>query len=91
MANWTKNQEKAINLQDKNILVSASAGSGKTAVLVERVINKIINYKIDIDKIMVVTFTNAAANELKERLQKAIYKKIEKEPKNQFLRKQIKM
>ena len=91
MANWTKNQEKAINLQDKNILVSASAGSGKTAVLVERVINKIINYKIDIDKIMVVTFTNAAANELKERLQKAIYKKIEKEPKNQFLRKQIRL
>ena len=91
MANWTKSQEQAINLQDKNILVSASAGSGKTAVLVERVINKIIKYKIDIDKIMVVTFTNAAAQELKERLLSAIYKKLEKNPKDMFLRKQIKL
>lgn len=91
MPNWTKSQEQAINLQNKNILVSASAGSGKTAVLVERVINKIINYKIDIDKILVVTFTNAAANELKERLLKAIYEKLEKNPKDIFLRKQIKL
>ena len=91
MANWTKNQKQAIDVQNKNILVSASAGSGKTAVLVERVITKILEYKIDIDKIMVVTFTNAAANELKERLMAAINKKLEEEPKNYFLRRQIKL
>ena len=89
--NWTENQKNAIDLQNKNILVSASAGSGKTAVLVERVINKIIKYKIDIDKIMVVTFTNAAANELKERLLKAIYSNLEKNPKDTFLKRQIKL
>ena len=63
--NWTKNQKEAIYQEADNILVSASAGSGKTAVLVERVINKVTVKKIDIDKIQVVTFTNAAASELK--------------------------
>lgn len=86
---WTKDQQNAIELQDKNIIVAASAGSGKTAVLVERVIQKIIKYNIDIDKILVVTFTNAAANELKERLLNAIYKKIDEEPNNYFLKRQI--
>ena len=88
---WTKEQKQAIDIQDRNILVSASAGSGKTTVLVERVIQKILKYKIDIDKLLVVTFTNAAATELKERLLLAIYKKIEEEPKNLFLKRQIKL
>ena len=52
-------------------------GSGKTAVLVERIINKVINENVDIDKILVVTFTNAAASEMRERVLDAIYKKLE--------------
>lgn len=64
-------------------------GSGKTAVLVERIINKIIINKIDIDKLLVVTFTNAAASEMKERVLDAIYKKLENEPENEDLQKQI--
>ena len=85
---WTKEQEIAINKDGSNILVAAAAGSGKTAVLVERIINKIVNKKIDIDKLLVVTFTNAAASEMRERILKAIYKKLdEKEDEN--LRKQI--
>ena len=51
MPNWTKEQQEAIDKEGTNIIVSAGAGSGKTAVLVERIINKIINEKIDINKI----------------------------------------
>ena len=64
-------------------------GSGKTAVLVERIINKILKDKIDIDKILVVTFTNAAASEMRERILVAIDKKIEEDPENTFLQRQI--
>ena len=64
-------------------------GSGKTAVLVERIINKVINDKIDIDKILIVTFTSAAASEMRERILEAIYKKIEEEPENTDLQRQI--
>lgn len=88
---WTREQKQAIDVQDRNVLVSASAGSGKTTVLVERVIEKMINHNIDIDRLLVVTFTNAAATELKERLLVALYKKIDEEPKNIFLRRQIKL
>ena len=73
---WSDKQKLAISLQDKNILVAASAGSGKTAVVIERVMEKVIDYKVDIDKILVLTFTNAAAHELKERLHKAFSKKL---------------
>ena len=62
---WTDDQRKVIELRDRNILVSAAAGSGKTAVLVERII-KIITDKehpVDIDRLLIVTFTNAAAAE----------------------------
>ena len=91
MANkWTSEQELAILKQNSNILVSASAGSGKTAVLVERVINKVIKYSTDIDKILVVTFTNASAAELKERLLLAIYKALDENPDNNFLKRQLK-
>ena len=75
--NWTKEQEQAIYKKDSNILVAAAAGSGKTAVLVERIINKIINEKIDIDRLLVVTFTNAAASEMRERILNSIYKIID--------------
>ena len=77
--NWTPEQEQAIYKKDSNILVAAAAGSGKTAVLVERIINKIIKEKIDIDKLLVVTFTNAAASEMRERILKSIYKIIDSE------------
>lgn len=73
---WTKEQLQAIERRNSNILVSASAGSGKTAVLVERIIEKVLNEYLDIDKILVVTFTNAAAGELKEKILNAIYKEL---------------
>ena len=86
---WTSKQLQAMTQKGNNILVAAAAGSGKTAVLVERIINKITNEKIDIDKLLVVTFTNAAATEMRERVLDAIYKKLEEEPDNLNLRKQI--
>ena len=86
---WTSEQEQAIMEKGSNILVAAAAGSGKTAVLVERIINKIIKDHIDIDKILVVTFTNAAASEMRERILDAIYKKLDKEPNNEELQRQI--
>ena len=86
---WTEEQSQAIHEKGSNILVAAAAGSGKTAVLVERIINKIIQEEIDIDKLLVVTFTNAAASEMRERILNAIYKKIEEEPTNLRLQKQI--
>ena len=90
MANtWTREQQMAIDKKNANILVSASAGSGKTAVLVERVIKKVLNDCINIDELLVVTFTNASAIELKERLQIAIYKALDENPKNAFLKKQL--
>lgn len=85
---WTKEQTLAIKEKGENVLVAAAAGSGKTAVLVERIINKIINEKLDIDKILVVTFTKAAASEMKSRLLDAIYKKIEENPFDKHLQRQ---
>ena len=87
--NWTKEQEDAIYKKDTDILVAAAAGSGKTAVLVERIIQKIIKDGIDIDKLLVVTFTNAAASEMRERVLDAIYKKLEEEPENDNLQRQL--
>ena len=86
---WTKEQLLAIKEKGENILVAAAAGSGKTAVLVERIINKIINEKIDIDKILVVTFTKSAASEMRARILDAIYENIEKNPEDLHLQKQI--
>ncbi len=89
--NWTNEQQKVIDLRDKNILVSAAAGSGKTAVLVERIISMISEgyNPIDIDKLLIVTFTNAAAAEMRERIAQAIEKKISHEPENLHLQKQM--
>lgn len=89
MPNWTKEQKQAIYEKGSNLLVAAAAGSGKTAVLVERIINKVMNENVDIDKLLVVTFTNAAAAEMRERVLDAIYKKLEDEPENENLQKQI--
>lgn len=73
---WTKEQRQVIDLRDRNILVSAAAGSGKTAVLVERIISRITDEKnpVDVDKLLVVTYTEAAAAEMKERIAAAIEK-----------------
>ena len=87
--NWTKEQEDAIYKKNANILVAAAAGSGKTAVLVERIIQKILKDGIDIDKLLVVTFTNAAASEMRERVLEAIYKKIDEDSENKELQKQV--
>ena len=86
---WTDEQLEAINEDRNNVLVAAAAGSGKTAVLVERIINKIINKNIDIDKLLVVTFTNAAASEMRERILEAIYKKLDEDENNEKLQRQI--
>ena len=86
---WTNEQKQAIYEKENNILVAAAAGSGKTAVLVERIINKVINDNIDIDKLLVVTFTNAAASEMRERILDAIYKKLEENPDSVNLQRQI--
>ncbi|MBE6037726.1 MAG: helicase-exonuclease AddAB subunit AddA [Anaerofustis stercorihominis] len=74
--NWTKEQLLAIETTDKNLLVSASAGSGKTAVLVERIIRLIQNKFLQTDELLAITFTKAAAGELKQRIRKAIREKI---------------
>ena len=62
---WTKEQQEVIRLRDRNILVSAAAGSGKTAVLVERILSKITDkeHPVDIDRLLIMTFTRAAAGE----------------------------
>ena len=71
---WTKEQRQVIELRNRNILVSAAAGSGKTAVLVERIIKRITDEQrpVDVDRLLVVTFTNAAASEMRERIGDAI-------------------
>ena len=86
---WTKEQKQAIEEKDSNILVAAAAGSGKTAVLVERIIKKVLKDGIDIDKLLVVTFTNAAAAEMRERVLDAIYKKLDDNPNSEKLLRQI--
>ena len=87
---WTKEQRQVIDLRDRNILVSAAAGSGKTAVLVERIISMITDEKnpVDVDKLLVVTYTEAAAAEMKERIAAAIEKKLEESPGNLNLEQQ---
>ena len=74
---WTEEQQQVIDARNKNILVSAAAGSGKTAVLVERIIQMISDETkpVDIDRLLIVTFTNAAAAEMRERIAAAIERK----------------
>ena len=88
---WTKEQQAVIDSRNSNLLVAAAAGSGKTAVLVERIIQMITDKDnpIDIDKLLVVTFTNAAASEMRERIGDAIGKALDKEPENTHLQKQL--
>lgn len=84
---WTPRQKEVIDARGCNLLVSAAAGSGKTAVLVERIIHLICDgeHPVDIDRLLVMTFTNAAAAEMRERISQAIEKKLEEEPENGHL------
>ncbi|EJP6473851.1 helicase-exonuclease AddAB subunit AddA [Clostridium botulinum] len=88
---WTDEQKQAIFTKNCNLLVAAGAGAGKTAVLVERIIQKILDKErpIDIDKLLVVTFTNAAAAEMRERIGDAISKGLDEDPESKVLRKQL--
>ena len=87
---WTKEQEQVIAARGCNLLVSAAAGSGKTAVLVERIITRLTEGEnpLDVDQLLVVTFTEAAAAEMKERIRGAIEKKLETDPDNAHLQRQ---
>ena len=88
---WTDDQRKVIELRDRNILVSAAAGSGKTAVLVERII-KIITDKehpVDIDRLLIVTFTNAAAAEMRERIGNALENALKEQPDDEHLQRPL--
>ena len=90
---WTEEQKKVIDVRDKNVLVSAAAGSGKTAVLVERILSLVCDEgenesPLDVDRLLVVTFTKAAAAEMRERVGLALEKRLEAEPENEHLQKQ---
>ncbi|HBN57649.1 MAG TPA: helicase-exonuclease AddAB subunit AddA [Lachnospiraceae bacterium] len=87
---WTEDQKKVIDTRGHNLLVSAAAGSGKTAVLVERILSLITDpeHPVDVDRLLVTTFTKAAAGEMKERIGKALGERLQKEPDNEWLKKQ---
>lgn len=87
---YTQEQQKVIDTHGRNLLVSAAAGSGKTAVLVERIVAMISDAAkpVDIDRLLIVTFTNAAAAEMRERISSAIAKRLEVNPENEHLQKQ---
>ncbi len=87
---WTKEQQEAIEIRSKNILVSAAAGSGKTAVLVERIKQLILLDQVPLDHMLIVTFSNAAASEMREKIVTAISKELDESTKNTaFLREQL--
>lgn len=87
---YTKEQRKVIELHNRNLLVAAAAGSGKTAVLVERILHVVMDETrpVDIDRLLVVTFTKAAASEMRERIGMLLEKKLREMPENEHLQKQ---
>lgn len=87
---FTKEQQQVIDLRNRNILVSAAAGSGKTAVLVERIIARLTKDEapMDVDRLLIVTYTEAAASEMKERIRDAIEKALEERPEDVHLQRQ---
>lgn len=90
MANrWTKEQKQAIDARGSDLLIAAAAGSGKTAVLVERIITKLLREEQEIDRLLVVTFTNAAASEMRQRIGVAIAKQLEETPEDIHLQNQM--
>ncbi len=92
MAKWTFEQQAAIELRGANLLISAAAGSGKTAVLVERIIRLVLSREAQIHKLLIVTYTNAAASEMRGRIEAALSKAIEmNENDAAYLNEQIKL
>ncbi|MDF2835826.1 MAG: recombination helicase AddA, partial [Paenibacillus sp.] len=87
-SNWTDDQWRAVVTGGRNVLVAAAAGSGKTAVLVERIIRK-ISLDTDVDRLLVATFTKAAAAEMKDRIRIALEKELERDPESEHLRRQL--
>lgn len=87
---WTREQQSAIDIREKSILVSAAAGSGKTAVLVERIINRVLDKEnpVDIDEFLVVTFTKAAAAQMRDKISDRLWSELEKTPDNEHLMRQ---
>ena len=87
---WTEAQSRAIRTRGGDLLISAAAGSGKTAVLTERVLTLITDREqpVDIDRLLIVTFSNAAAEEMRQRIAARLYEKMEQEPENAALRRQ---
>lgn len=88
---YTPGQAKAIKERNKNIIISAAAGSGKTRVLVDRVINLMLDEKVLIDKMIIVTFTNKSSIEMKDRIRQALEDQIENDISNKFLKDQLKL
>lgn len=88
---YTEEQQKVIDARNCNLLVSAAAGSGKTAVLVERIVRMVSDeaHPVDIDRLLIVTFTNAAAAEMRERISDALGRRLEEEPDNMHLQRQM--
>ena len=88
---WTNEQKTVIDLRGCNILVSAAAGSGKTAVLIERIVSQVTDpvNPANIDEFVIVTFTRLAAAQMKEKLQAALEKKLEEDPENVHLQRQV--
>lgn len=86
---FSPSQQEVIDLRDKNILVSAAAGSGKTTVLVERIIKLLINEGENIDRFLIVTFTNAAAGGMKQKIHKELLKSIQGSKNSEHLKKQL--
>ena len=89
MPEWTKQQQDAIDARGSNILVSAAAGSGKTAVLTQRVVKMITESGVDIDRLLIVTFTNAAAAEMRSRISKTLTDISKQHPNNTNILRQI--
>lgn len=86
---WTEEQKMAINSRNTNLLVAAAAGSGKTAVLVQRIVTKVTKENVEIDNLLVVTFTNAAAAEMRERIGEAIISELDNNPHDKNLQRQL--
>ena len=87
---WTDEQREVIQARNCGLLVSAAAGSGKTAVLVERILSLIMDslHPVDVDRLLVVTFTSAAAGEMRERIRGAIEAKLQEDPSDELLQRQ---
>ena len=85
---WTADQQRVIDSRDRDLLVSAAAGSGKTAVLVERIVRMVTDerHPVDLDQLLVMTFTNAAAAQMRERIARALLGRLKETPADPRLR-----